>query len=199
MRVKVLAILGATALLAGCDSTVAGTPTTAVSTSARSSADNAPGVPKVAKPIDTARFEKEPCAALTPDQLAQLAITTAPKPDLESKLGPGCVWDAFDEIGLTVDGTLLTVGSSLTTLYKQHEQGQWPLFEPIDVAGYPGLKMDSLDAQPKGKCGVSVGVRDDLIYSVQVSISSKSKDYEDPCSPALKAAELAVSTMKAGA
>jgi hypothetical protein len=199
MRVKVLAVLGATALLAGCDSTVAGTPTTAVSTSATPSADAAPGVPKVTNPIDTTRFEKEPCAALTPDQLAQLAITTEPRPDLDSKFGPGCEWNAYDEIGLTVGGVLLTVGSSLASLYKQHEQGQWPLFEPTDVAGYPGVKMDSLDAQPRGKCGVSVAVRDDLIYSLQVSISSKSKDYEDPCSPALKAAELAVSTMKAGA
>ncbi len=52
--------------------------------------------------------------------------------------------------------------------------------------------------EPKGKCDASVAVRDDLIYSVQVTISSDSKDYENPCPVAQKAAELAVSTMKAG-
>ena len=201
MRAKLVLALGLIVVLAGCSGKVRGNPDPASSTPAAASpsADVPAGVPKVAHPIDTARFEKEPCAALTAGQLAQLRITTAPKPDAGNKLGPGCEWNAYDEIGLTVGAALLTAGSSLATLYKQNEQGDWKLFKPVaDVAGYPGVLLDELDAQPKGNCGLSVAVRDNLIYSLSVTISSGSKDYGNPCPVAQKAAELAVSTMKAG-
>ncbi len=136
---------------------------------------------------------------LTAGQLSQLGITTQPKPDLASKLGPSCEWNAFDEIGITIHATLLTIGSSLAKVYQQHAQGQWPFFEPVaDVSGYPGVLLDSLDAQPKGKCQLIVGLRDDLAYSVQVSIDTDSKEYGNPCPVLRKATEMAVSTMKAG-
>jgi len=157
-------------------------------------------VPKVAQPLDPARYQKQPCAALTAGQLSQLGITTQPKPDLESKLGPSCEWNAFDEIGITIHATLLTIGSSLANVYKQHDQGQWPFFKPVaDISGYPGVLLDSLDAQPKGKCQLIVGLRDDLAYSVQVSVAPDAKDYGDPCPVLQKVTEMAVSTMKAGA
>jgi hypothetical protein len=150
----------------------------------------------VARPIDTTPFEKAPCTTLTSEQLGQLSITTPPQPDPGNKLGPGCEWNAYDEVGLTVGGRLLTVGSSLAKLYRQHEQGGLPFFQPTEVSGYPAVLTDSLDAVPKGKCSAEVGVRDDLLYSVQVTISSDSKDYANPCPVAQKAAELAISTMK---
>ncbi|MEQ0563057.1 DUF3558 domain-containing protein [Amycolatopsis sp. NEAU-NG30] len=199
---KLAVVLLVAALGAGCSDGVAGNalPSSSVAGSSPATSSDAPNVPKVAQPLDTARYEKEPCAALTVDQLSQLGITTQPKPDLESKLGPGCEWNAFDEVGVTLHATLLTAGSSLAKLYKQHEQGQWPFFEPVsDLSGYPGVLLDSLDAQPKGKCQIGVGVRDDLVYSVQVSVDPESKNYSDPCPVVRKAAEMAVSTMKAGA
>ncbi|MEU5257641.1 DUF3558 domain-containing protein [Amycolatopsis sp. NPDC021455] len=200
-RCKLAMVLAAAILVAGCSTDVTGhaTPSTDAATSANPGGDGL-GVPKVAQPIDTARYEKQPCAALTAGQLSQLGITTQPKPDLANKLGPSCEWNAFDQAGFTIGATLLTVGSSLAKVYKQHDQGQWPFFKPVaDVSGYPGVLLDSLDAQPKGKCQLVVAVRDDLVYSVQGDLDPDSTDYANPCSIVQKAAEMAVSTMKAGA
>jgi hypothetical protein len=188
-------------LLAGCSDRVVGSesPSSSVATSTPAGGEDQ-AVPKVAHPLDVARYEKDPCATLTAEQLSQLGITTQAKPDLGNKQGPACEWNAFDEAGLTIGATLLTVGSSLSKVYKQHDQGQWPFFKPVaDVSGYPGVLVDSLDAVPKGKCQLVVAVRDDLIYSAQIDFDSDSKDYADPCPVVQKAAEMAVSTMKAGA
>lgn len=196
-----LAMVSAVVVLAGCSTGVTGhaTPSTDAATSVTSGGAGS-SVPKVAQPIDTSRYEKQPCAVLTADQLAQLGITTQPKPDLENKLGPSCEWNAFDQAGFTIGATLLTVGSSLAKVYKQHDQGQWPFFEPVaDVSGYPGVLLDSLDARPKGKCQLIVAVRDDLVYSVQGDLDPDSSAYANPCSIVQKATEMAVSTMKAGA
>nr|AXL06372.1 DUF3558 domain-containing protein [uncultured bacterium] len=198
MRVKVAVVVASAALLSGCSENVAGnaTPSTSAATDSPSASSD---VPKVATPIDTARYEKEPCAALTADQLSMLGITTQPKPDLATTPGPGCEWNAFDEVGLTVDGTLLTAGSSLAGVYQKHEAGAWKFFQPVpDVSGYPGVLFDD-KAQPHNFCGMSVAVRDDLIYSMQVTIDPEKKEANDPCSLTRKIAEMAVSTMKAGA
>lgn len=200
-RVKFAVISMVSILLAGCSSSISGsaTPSPDVNASAPSNVGGT-GVPKVANPINTARYEQDPCAALTGEQLQKLNITTQPKADLSNKLGPDCTWNAFDQIGLTVGATLLTAGSSLVNLYKLHEQGSFPYFQPVaDVSGYPGVLLDDLDAKPKNMCGMSVAVRDDLIYSVQVTIDPDKEEAKDPCPVAQKIAEMAVSTMKAGA
>jgi hypothetical protein len=190
-------VVGLAVVLAACSTTVVGNPAPATGSGPASSTGGPDGVPKVAHPLETSRFEKEPCATLSSEQLGQLGITTAPKPMPEDKLGPSCTWNADDDGGLNLGARLLTVGSSLASLYKQRDQGRWKLFEPVaDVAGYPGVLLDPSSAQPKGKCELSVAVRDDLIYSLQVDMLQSSKDYANPCPVVQKAAEMAVSTMK---
>jgi hypothetical protein len=201
MHVKGAVVASVAFLLAGCTGSVAGnaSPSPGVPASPSPTGQGA-NVPKVSHPLEIARYEREPCAALTSDQLATLGITTQPKPDLQDKLGPGCQWNAYDEIGITVGAALLTAGSSLIDLYKQHEQGAWPYFEPVsDVAGYPGVLMDGIRAAPKSTCDLSVAVRDDLIYSIQLRIDPQKEEANDPCSVVRKIGEMAVSTMKAGA
>src|SRR2546425_11208914 len=104
MRAKTVLATTMAILLAGCSNGVSGSPTPVNSSNAAEPSD---GVPKVAHPLDTTRFEKEPCAALTPSQLAQLAITTQPKPEPQNALGPTCRWNA-DEAGMNIGGALLT-------------------------------------------------------------------------------------------
>jgi hypothetical protein len=197
---RILIFLSVALLAVGCSNDVNGhaSPSTNMTTSTPVSGIDS-SVPKVARPLGTARFEKEPCTALKQEQLAQLGIATQPKPDLENRLGPGCEWNAFDEVGFTVVGRFLTVGSSLSNIYKLQEQGEWPYFHPLsDVSGYPGVLLDTHE-RPKNTCQLVVGVRDDLIYSAQISVNSTAKAYGDPCPLLQKAAEMAVSTMKAGA
>ncbi|MEV7091769.1 DUF3558 domain-containing protein [Amycolatopsis sp. NPDC051045] len=197
MRAKTMAVVGLAFLLAGCSTGVAGKPSPVASASP--SDVGGAGVPKVSRPLDVSRFEKEPCVVLTPEQLAEFGITRQPKSMPEDALGPSCTWNGLDEGGVTV-GTRFLSSGSLAGLYKKHEQGGLPYFQPVaDIAGYPGVLTDLLDVQPQGKCSAEVAVSDDRLYSVQVTISSDAKDYANPCPVAQKAAELAVSTMKAGA
>lgn len=196
-RMKPLLVVGLALLAAGCSTHVDGSPAPVTGVSAAPSASVPPGVPTVANPLDASRYLKEPCAALTSVQVSQLGITTQPKPMPGDALGPSCTWNGFDEAGLSVGGRFLSRG--LSNLYAQHAQGQVPFFQPVaDVSGYPGVLTDSLDAQPQGKCDMVVGLRTDQVYSVQVTIEADSKDYANPCPVAQKAAEMAVSTMKAG-
>ncbi len=46
---------------------------------------------------------------------------------------------------------------------------------------------------------MSVALRDDMIYSVQIRIDPQKEEANDPCPVVRKIAEMAVSTMKAGA
>ncbi|MEU0530409.1 DUF3558 domain-containing protein [Amycolatopsis tolypomycina] len=197
MRAKVLSVFSLAIMLAGCSDGVAGKPVPV--TGASPSETSSGSVPKVSRPLDVSRFEKEPCAALVPGQLAEFGITRQPNSMPGDALGPSCTWNGLDEGGVTV-GARLLVGGSLAGLYKRHEQGGLPHFEPVaDISGYPGVLTDLLDAQPQGKCSAEVAVSDDRLYSVQVTISRNSEDYANPCPVAKKAAEMAVSTMKAGA
>ncbi|WP_410606962.1 DUF3558 domain-containing protein [Amycolatopsis sp. lyj-109] len=201
MRAKVAVVLSVAALVAGCSNDVVGRPSpSAGGTDSPSPAGESSDVPKVAHPIDTSRYEREPCSALSADQLSQLGIKTEPKSDLAAKGGPGCEWNAYDDIGWTVGARLLTAGSSLANLYEQHAQGAWPFFEPVpDVSGYPGVLLESVETRPKSVCGMSVALRDDMIYSVQIRIDPQKEEANDPCPVVRKIAEMAVSTMKAGA
>jgi hypothetical protein len=198
MRVKAIVALSLAVLLGGCSTDVTGNPT-ALSSSTSPTGVVGGEAPKVAQPLDVSRFEKEPCVALTPAQLTQFGITRPPKPMPEDALGPSCTWNGLDEGGVTV-GARLLVSGSLAALYEKHAQGGLPFFQPVaDISGYPGVLTDLLDAQPQGKCSAEIAVSDDRLYSVQVTISRSSKDYADPCPVVQKAAEMAVSTMKAGA
>ena len=200
MRGKVLLVVGLSALVAGCSTAVGGSPTPVTSSAASPSAAGSPDVPKVAHPLNTAKFEADPCAALTSAQAQQLGITAQPNADTQDKLGPRCTWNGADEpAGHTVTGALLTAGSSLAKIYNLQKAGMLPYFQPVDVAGYPGVLNDNRTAQPKGRCALAVGIRDDLVYSVRVDVESKAPDYADPCPLAQKMGELAISTMKAGA
>ncbi|MEV6872823.1 DUF3558 domain-containing protein [Amycolatopsis sp. NPDC051128] len=194
MRAKVLPVFSLAVLLVGCSTSVAGKP--APVTSASPSGPSGGAVPQVSRPLDVSRFEKEPCAALTPGQLADFGVTRQPNSMPGDALGPSCTWNGLDEGGVTV-GTRLLISGNLASLYKKHEQGGLPFFRPVaDISGYPGVLTDLLDAQPQGKCSAEVAVSDDRLYSVQVTISRNSRDYADPCPVVQKAAELAVSTMK---
>ncbi|WP_103350646.1 DUF3558 domain-containing protein [Amycolatopsis sp. CA-128772] len=198
-RRELTMVLSVAVLLTGCSSGVTGhaTPSTSTLTSVPAPGGD-PDVPKVVQPLDTARYEQDPCAALTKDQLAQLRITISPEPD-PSNLGPGCDWNAFDEVGFRLDSKLLTSGSNLANIYKLQKQGEWSYFKAIaDVSGYPGVLVDD-DNPPKNTCQLMVGLRDDLVYSVQISVSPDSQINGDPCPTLQKVGEMAVSTMKAGA
>lgn len=157
------------------------------------------GAPKVKNPVDSSRFHKDPCSALTPEQVKKLAPTSKPgtyRPDATA--GPSCSW-VDSESGNNFNVTFGTNGSGLKTLYQRHEMGANKLqIELPDIQGHPAIIYGIIDSRKTGNCGVAVGLTDDLIMEGGVQLNSNSPHYSDPCGFAKQVADAAMQTVKGG-
>ena len=175
------------------------TPTNNTSRPQPTSSDLPPNVPRVTNPINTTRFEQNPCRVITPAQRNKLSIKTKPKPKM-SESGPGCEWgDVFDD-GITIEGAFLTKGrgSSIAGLYKNNKLGRYDYFQPIEIHGYPAAFSAPFDGRDRGGCAIAVGVRNDLLYSIGIDLGTENPNYGNPCSVLKRVAEMAVKTMTQG-
>lgn len=209
MRTKTLIALfscvAPAALLAGC-SDEGGTPST---TSQPPTATSQPGAglphsgaPKVTSPIaDTSKWEADPCSAISETQLSALGIEMRKfEPDLEGASGPVCDW-ALEPYGSFSGGFGSEVNSDgLSRVYQNKNAGKFGVFTELSpVEGHPAVRAEQRDESNEGLCSVSVGLRDDLEYSVVVTFDAENPQAKDPCKAAQDIAALAVQTMKGGA
>ncbi len=192
------------AVLTGCTSTANGTPTaapmptseeqTAPTSTTTPSEDNTHGAPRVKHPLDATRFLPQPCAVLTPAQLATLDVTTPGKPQTTGAIaehaGPGCIWTA-EEPHRTYDVGFLTGNKNgLSDTYR----GSWPgYFEPTTVDGYPAVFNDGVDSRDTGVCNLTVGINDNLTFRTQ-----QQSDGREACDGAMQLARMVIATIKAG-
>lgn len=201
------ALLAAILLLAGCASTEQGTPTASDSSPSDSRSasptqsqhpSGSPKAPDVTDPIDTTAFEENPCSVLTKPQLNQLSIATAPKQEM-TESGPSCKWgDVFDD-GISISGAFITEKpSSINGLYRNSALERYSYFIPVNIDGYPAAFLQVADRRGNGSCGIGIGVRDELVYSISFRLSSEHPGYSDPCSVLKKVAEMTVQTMTQG-
>ncbi|OZM75085.1 hypothetical protein CFN78_02610 [Amycolatopsis antarctica] len=194
-------------VLAGCGSTPgqAVLPPQEASSSGAESSSPAPGqitgdpAPKVATPLDPAKFLADPCAVLTPEQLQRFVITKPPRPKGVSGSGnPGCQWTAGRDyedatIGINFDQS---TGDGLQRLYDLDASGQWKdgYFEPMELGGYPAAFVSIDDARPTGDCDLAVAITDQLVFVAGVI----GRPGTDGCKAALNTAEAYLETIKAG-
>lgn len=194
MRFRIAAaVLGLAITATGC-SPVSGTPSP-TTTSSR------PSAPKVAHPIDTTKYQAEPCDLLTAAQVIQYGIAKpGDKNAGTSALGPGCSWSQLGGSGFTVEFiTANTAG--LTSLYINKDiivdgGGYWVA---TTVQGYPGVFNSSYDDRKTGDCSLAVGVTDTLTYNVAVTADKSSPQYGDPCGMTSQIADMVLTTMRGGA
>lgn len=159
------------------------------------------GAPKVDNPIDTTQWESDPCAVTTEDQVGSAGFPTPEiEPDPDSPGGPSCRWLWENELS-SAGGTFFTgVKEGLSHFYARHKVGKTKVLEPLaPIEGHPAVIALTDDTRANGECTVDVGLRDDLLYTVQMNADSDSRWYEDPCKAAQELATLAVQTMKGGA
>ncbi|WP_218951898.1 DUF3558 domain-containing protein [Amycolatopsis anabasis] len=194
IRLRTLAALAAVGVvLAGCSDTKDGTPSPASPAGQSSGADPGTGVPPVETPLDTARFEQDPCSLLTSAQAQEIAGLVKSTPD-NAQGGPSCQWQDPSGFGINIG----FIPNGLRNLYSQHKAGRVSYFEPVaSVAGYPGAFGALGDVRAQGTCTLSVGVRNDLAMSVVSTLGSQRG--AQSCQVVLKAAETAVTTIKGGA
>lgn len=199
----ITAALAATiiALVAGCSSGTGTTPpgATATTTATASTGRTLPaaGAPKVTNPLDTTKYQQNPCSVLTPAQRQALGNNSPDKPS-QGASGPTCQWlDPSTSSSLTVTFFTRTyVRIGLTGPY-QNKSG-FQLFQPTQVNGYPAVIGSRTGHGQDGRCAVYVGTADDMLVEFYVSLSSGTPGYADACSIAQNEAIAGMTTMKAG-
>ncbi|WP_081655371.1 DUF3558 domain-containing protein [Amycolatopsis orientalis] len=197
-----LGLLASAIFLAGC-SGESGSASPATSAAPPSSTGLPFGAPSVPAPLDPTALEKNPCAAMTADQVASLGAPlkgTVPQPD--DPTGPSCGWRfATDEAPSSVSGTVFTKDPShggISGLYGQKQAGGVTQFEAFSANGYPGVVYNASSNPPPGSCALAVGLRDDLAYTISVSLDALKQPFADGCELGKKVAGYVIQYLQKG-
>lgn len=157
------------------------------------------GAPKVANPVaNVDKYQQAPCDAIPKAEAAKLGFDTKIELDLAYSEGPSCSFENEngDSFSLVLSKKQpLGIGG----IYRNHQQDPefYEYFEPIDVGGFPGLFVNSIDNRDAGACGLAVGVTDTQIISLVGSVDD-TPAVGDVCDLLKRAGEAAVSTMSKG-
>ncbi|WP_132876612.1 DUF3558 domain-containing protein [Tamaricihabitans halophyticus] len=153
------------------------------------------GAPAVEEPLDVSKFEQDPCAALTPNQLNDLNLPEQGEVDKDSTAGPTCSWANVETSGLASIILVTAGGRGLTGVYDANSRGRYNVFEPVgDIEGHPAVIYATRAVSRS--CTVSVGLRDDLSMDVGVRTSSSNQS-GDACETVQGIAGYMLQTMKA--
>ncbi|MFD4675200.1 DUF3558 domain-containing protein [Lentzea sp. NPDC058450] len=199
MRIRtVVAGAAALVLLAGCGTSggTSGTPTTA---SQPTSTSNSAGAPKISNPIDVKVAEGDPCGVVTAAQLQTFGLPGVAGSLNTTSAGAGCSWPGtFTDAEMSPGMIISPAGTGLESLYAKKDS-TYPVFEPLEVQGYPAAIAMVVDNRKKGKCELFVGVSEDRVIMFSLQSDEKSKYFADPCAGATDFANLGMTTIKAGA
>lgn len=194
--------LGLGLLSTSCSSNTPVDGTAAPSGPAPSSTPSLPsdGAPAVPKPLNSEAIEKAPCSAITADQIASLG---APQKSAEPKVadpgGPKCSWRFASENPSSVTGAVFTGDpnhSGISGLYYNHKSGGLAKFEPFTASGYPGAVYTNSSLTEE--CAAAVGIRDDLTYTISVSLDTATSPLGNPCDLGKKVAGFVIDYLKKG-
>jgi hypothetical protein len=212
--VRTLLILLGVMLAAGCTSTSVGSPRPVPTSDTAVEPGSTPppisgtesggvelpyaGAPAVANPLDTIRFQQDPCQSLTPAQADELNI-------VPGQLRDGALGNACEFRGKSDRRALVEVASldkypfGISATYKANEDGKWVFFDELGlVEGYPAVSYGGADDRPNGGCSSDVGVSDEIAFNITVRLSTANVGKKDPCEAAAMVIGMVVRTMKAG-
>jgi hypothetical protein len=197
MRRSLVFVFAAAALVAGCSGTKTGTASSEPSytTGATSASSGSSGsAPKVPSPLKTSSIESNACSALSPAKRSELGLSDG-EPGTTSA-GPGCSLFAADDRLNQIDiSPVLANKNGLSDVYDTKANDEY--FEPTEVAGYPAVYAAALDGRKSGKCGLFVGVTDQLAVNILVQYDH-GPGASDPCPVARKVGEAMIETLKEG-
>ncbi|GAA5128195.1 DUF3558 domain-containing protein [Haloechinothrix salitolerans] len=198
------ATLAATAtLLTGCGGGETGEPTTGGPTAIGPTAENGPTTrasevtaPTVSDPIEGIdKYKQDPCSMLTKAQATKLGYSAEIKRPPDQDNGPECEWLDEDTNSFTIV-ILNNQPEGMAGVYKNKEY--FGYFEPVNVAGYPGVFGGAVDDREDGACSLGVGVTDQQVINIGGQMNLGSPDRNRPCEVMKKAAEMAIKTMRTG-
>jgi hypothetical protein len=166
---------------------------TSVKTSTSSSSGDSEA-PTVDKPLDIARFQRDPCRSLTTVQTQDLDLPPVGEPVAGRPLGNACLWRNPETRG---EAEIQFSDQGLGALYRLRDRAAY--FEELPpIEGYPAVARSEVDEREKGRCTVVVGVSDQVTFHVPTRLSPRDVGDRDPCEAAVEVAGMAVLTMRSG-
>jgi hypothetical protein len=149
------------------------TPQTPVSTPGTSTGDELPfaGAPGIEAPLDTSRYEDDPCRTLTGDQAQSLDLPGTGTVNDRVALGVGCDWFNQETRGEVSINFPVEDRRGLSAEYDANNRGKWEYFQELPyIDGYPALIRAGTDDRDTGFCIVVVGVADDMAFESIVQL-----------------------------
>jgi hypothetical protein len=203
-RLAIALIAAPLMLAAACNSTQPGraipAPTPGTSAPAGASQSSIPREPSKAPPVkiplDASRYIADPCASLTSTQLRGFG-SSEPGHVNSDDSGPTCAWRVGPNLDTFVSITYFTsTKTGLSNIYALNDTGGWEhgYFEPTEVDGYPAAFVAISDDRKAGACGITVGIKDDLMFNALVN----SRPGNDSCSAAKNVASGVLKTIRGG-
>ncbi len=173
MRAPVAIALSVAAIaLTGCTTTEAGTAIPAQNPPEPPATSSTEAAPTVADPLDASKYLTDPCAILTPAQLASYGMTRSEDPNTPSTSTdfsqPGCLWYGSAQSFNVGVGWLTSNENGLADTYDLQESDTWDYFEAIEVEDYPAVFNYFSDDPRHGNCHVTVGISDRLVFTANI-------------------------------
>lgn len=201
----VTALIGSL-LVAGCSTAVSGSaapagaaasrPNTGPSGSVTSGAGDNYGAPKVTTPLDTAKFQPDPCTTLTPAQQHAVGISVPGKVQV-SDYGNICQWSVRYNVIYGIGFNIKFNSGEPPGLANAYENaGPGQMRRLPDVHGQPAATEPSQNTD--GSCTVYLGATDQIEYAASVVIGPGQPYYQNPCAVAQQIADAATVTMRSG-
>ncbi len=201
MKISVIIALTMAAIaVTGCATTEAGTAVPAPDPPSNGSTEAGPAAPTVADPLDASKYVADPCAVLTPAQLASYGVirTKPGAPSSSSDFSqPSCLWyGSAQSINLSVSW-LTSNKNGLADTYDIQYGGSetWDYFEETEVEEYPGVFNYFSEDPEHGNCHVTVGISERLVYTVSIQ-GQGNIDAQTSCDRVEEAAEAVIHTLK---
>ncbi|RSN66224.1 DUF3558 domain-containing protein [Amycolatopsis sp. WAC 04182] len=188
--------------MSACSTPKDGTPTPSgggSSTAPSSSAGQAPrpDVPKVAEPIDLARFRAAPCDALTSTQAQDLIGPKVEASPRNESAGPACAWVTPGTARPMINVIFGNAPNGGTAAVYAAKGKAYKLVEPLEpIEGYPVTAYGVLDRRAEGGCNVALGTSDTETVGVAAEQSERNIGTKDPCDAARQAAISVLATLR---
>jgi hypothetical protein len=200
LRIRTI-VAGAAALvlLAGCGTGSGGTTGTPTTATQPTSTGNSGGAPKVSNPLTLTAFEAAPCTVVSAAQLTAYGLPGVTGSVNSGAPGPACKWSgALTAAEMSTGMVILPAGTSLGTTYGK--KGSYAAFEERPaIQGHPAVVALVADERKDGDCDIIVGASDERAILFTFQSDEKSKYFADPCAGVTEFANLAITTIKAGA
>ncbi|WP_370944843.1 DUF3558 domain-containing protein [Amycolatopsis sp. cg5] len=151
--------------------------------------------PNVSKPLDASKFVADPCLSLTATQLSSFNSTATGKRN--DGVGVACDWNLGSDRSVTAEvayNAALTAG--LSHIYAQNAANFFSdgYFKPTEISGYPAAFNNQIEDRPAGHCSISVGVTDQLFFTISIS----GRTGTDGCKASENVAKAVVQTIQGG-